>query len=157
MLTDGSTLDIKREKLQDITAARAGEKVLFRARVQTSRAQGTSCASVMSRIYSLNATGASTGGKMIFLLFRQQSATIQALVQVEPELVSKKMVKFAESISPESIVLVEGVVQKPLEPVRSCTVQEAEVKITKVSTRCTAVPVSVVRSDFLPCSDPHHL
>ena len=70
---------------------------------------------------------------MVFLVFRQQNHTIQALVQVEPELVSKKMVRYAESINPESIVLVEGTVQKPLEPVKSCTVQDAEIKIKTVS------------------------
>jgi aspartyl/asparaginyl-tRNA synthetase len=69
---------------------------------------------------------------MVFLVFRQQSTTVQALIQVEPELVSKKMVRFAESINPESIVLVEGTVQKPLELVKSCTVQDAEIKIRKV-------------------------
>lgn len=70
---------------------------------------------------------------MLFIVFRQQSATVQALVQVEPELVSKRMVRFAEGITSESIVLVEGTIQKPLELVTGCTVQEAEVKIIKVS------------------------
>lgn len=69
---------------------------------------------------------------MIFLVLRQQSATMQALVQVEPELVSKKMVRFCEGITPESIVLVEGFIQKPLELIKSCTVQDAEVKVTQV-------------------------
>lgn len=69
---------------------------------------------------------------MVFLVFRQQTTTIQALVQVEAELVSKRMVKFAEGITPESIVLVEGTIQKPLDLVNSCTVQDAEIKIKKV-------------------------
>lgn len=73
-----------------------------------------------------------SGAKMLFLVFRQQSATLQALVQVEPELVSKKMVKFAEGITSESIVLVEGIIQKPIELIKGCTVQDAEVKISKV-------------------------
>lgn len=78
---------------------------------------------------------------MVFLVFRQQSVTIQALIQVEPELVSKKMVKFAESITAESIVLVEAIIQKPLEPIKSCTVQDAEVKIKKVSSRENAMVI----------------
>lgn len=69
---------------------------------------------------------------MVFLVFRQQNSSIQALVQVEPELVSKKMVRYSESINPESIVLVTGTVQKPLELVKSCTVQDAEIKIKTV-------------------------
>lgn len=70
---------------------------------------------------------------MVFLVFRQQNHTIQALVQVEDQLVSKKMVRFAESINPEAIVLVKGTVQKPLELVKGCTVQDAEIKIKEVS------------------------
>ncbi|ORY66938.1 hypothetical protein BCR35DRAFT_334495 [Leucosporidium creatinivorum] len=99
---------IVRTQFVNLSEANVGQDVTFRARLQTSRAQGA---------------------KMVFLVFRQQNHTIQALVQVEPELVSKKMVRFAESINPESIVLVEGTVQKPLEPVKSCTVQDAEIKI----------------------------
>ena len=70
---------------------------------------------------------------MVFFLLRQQASTIQALIQVEPELVSKKMVRWTESVNSESIVLVTGTVQKPLEPVKSCTVQDAEIKIKTVS------------------------
>ncbi|GAA5994409.1 aspartate--tRNA ligase DPS1 [Rhodotorula paludigena] len=101
----------KREKLEDITAAREGETVFVRARVQTSRAQGA---------------------KMVFVVLRQQDHTIQGLVVVEPEAVSKKMVRWVESINDESIVLVEGVVQKAKEPVKSCTVHEVELKIRKI-------------------------
>lgn len=69
---------------------------------------------------------------MVFFMFRQQTQTIQALVQVDPTQVSKKMVKFAESINPESIVLVEGILQAPIELVKSCTIQDVEVKIEKI-------------------------
>ena len=69
---------------------------------------------------------------MVFLVFRQQNNTVQALVQVAPETVSKKMVAFAEKINPESIVLVEGTIQKPIDLVKSCTVQDVEIKIAKV-------------------------
>lgn len=42
------------------------------------------------------------------------------------------MVKFANRIPLESIVLVEGEVQKPFEPVKTCTVQDAEIKVDKL-------------------------
>ncbi|KDE09023.1 hypothetical protein MVLG_00744 [Microbotryum lychnidis-dioicae p1A1 Lamole] len=103
----------ERTDLGTLTAADAGREVLFRARLQTSRAQGA---------------------KMVFLVFRQQQHTIQALIQVEPELVSKPMVRWTESINAESIVLVQGTVQKPLEPVKSCTVSDAEIKISQIHT-----------------------
>ncbi|SCV70829.1 BQ2448_3591 [Microbotryum intermedium] len=103
----------ERIDLGTLTAADAGKKVLFRARLQTSRTQGA---------------------KMNFLVLRQQQHTIQALIQVEPELVSKPMVRWTESINAESIVLVEGTVQKPLESVKSCTVSDAEIKISQIHT-----------------------
>ncbi|KAG0018069.1 aspartate--tRNA ligase dps1 [Podila clonocystis] len=102
---------IKRDSLADINAARAGEKVWIRARVQTSRP---------------------TGNKMCFFQFRQNSSTIQGLVVFNDTAISKQMVKFAQNITSESIVLVEGTIAKPLEPVKSCTVQDAEIMITQL-------------------------
>jgi len=69
---------------------------------------------------------------MAFFTFRQRTATIQALLSVEPEKVSKQMVKWASTLSKESLVLVEGTVQKAPELIKSTTVQDAEIKITKV-------------------------
>lgn len=69
---------------------------------------------------------------MVFFVLRQQSHTIQALIQVAPETVSKHMVKFAENTNPESIVLIEGTIQKPIDLVKSCSVQDVEIKIAKV-------------------------
>ncbi|KAF9579611.1 aspartate--tRNA ligase dps1 [Lunasporangiospora selenospora] len=101
----------KHVRLSDINASRAGETVWIRARVQTSRP---------------------TGNKMCFFQLRQNSSTIQGLVVFNEETISKQMVKFAQGISSESIVLIEGTVAKPLEPVKSCTVQDAEIMITKL-------------------------
>jgi aspartyl-tRNA synthetase len=36
------------------------------------------------------------------------------------------------SVQPESIILVQATVVAPVEPVKSCSVQDAELKITKV-------------------------
>ncbi|KAG0012543.1 aspartate--tRNA ligase dps1 [Podila clonocystis] len=102
---------IKRDSLVNINAARAGEKVWIRARVQTSRP---------------------TGNKMCFFQLRQNSSTIQGLVVFNDKAISKQMVKFAQNITSESIVLVEGTIAKPLEPVKSCTVQDAEIMITQL-------------------------
>jgi aspartyl/asparaginyl-tRNA synthetase len=73
---------------------------------------------------------------MVFVVLRQQSRTMQGLVVVEPELVSKKMVRWVEGIHDESIVLVEGVLQTPKEPIKSCTVHDVELKIRKVGFLC---------------------
>ncbi|KAG0325726.1 aspartate--tRNA ligase dps1 [Dissophora globulifera] len=102
---------LKHERLSEISASRAGEKVWIRARVQTSRP---------------------TGNKMCFFQFRQNSSTIQGLVVFNDTSISKQMVKFAQNVTSESIVLIQGTIAKPLEPVKSCTVQDAEIMIEQL-------------------------
>ncbi|KAF9202577.1 aspartate--tRNA ligase dps1 [Haplosporangium sp. Z 27] len=102
---------LRHERLSDINASRAGDKVWIRARVQTSRP---------------------TGNKMCFFQLRQNSSTIQGLVVFNDSTISKQMVKFAQGITSESIVLIEGTIAKPLEPVKSCTVQDAEITISQL-------------------------
>ncbi|KAF9112104.1 aspartate--tRNA ligase dps1 [Mortierella sp. AM989] len=102
---------LKYERVADINASRAGEKVWIRARVQTSRP---------------------TGNKMCFFQLRQNSSTIQGLVIFNDSTISKQMVKFSQNIASESIVLIEGIISTPEEPVKSCTVQDVEIKINQV-------------------------
>ncbi|KAJ6604710.1 hypothetical protein DFH09DRAFT_1242635 [Mycena vulgaris] len=92
-------------------SARDGETVLFRARVQTSRAQGN---------------------KMVFLNLRQRADSVQALVTVTPEKVSKQMVKWTAGLADESIVLVQGVVKKSPELIKSASVGDVEVLISQL-------------------------
>ncbi|KAF8216172.1 hypothetical protein K438DRAFT_2107385 [Mycena galopus ATCC 62051] len=92
-------------------SARDGETVLFRSRVQTSRAQGA---------------------KIVFLNLRQRSDSVQALLVVTAEKVSKQMVKWAAGLADESIVLVQGVVRKSPEPIKSASVQDVEVHISQL-------------------------
>lgn len=102
---------------------RDGETVLLRARVQTSRAQGN---------------------KMVFLNLRQRTDSVQALLTVTPEKISKQMVKWAAGLADESIVLVEGVVKKSPEPIKSASVQDVELHIAKVRSLSCARPSSFV-------------
>ena len=88
-----------------------GQTVLIRARVQTSRAQGS---------------------KMVFLNLRQRIDSVQAVLISAPEKVSKQMVKWAASLQDESIVLVEGTVKKSPEIIKSATVGDVELHISKV-------------------------
>ncbi|KAF8807456.1 aspartate-tRNA ligase [Phlegmacium glaucopus] len=92
-------------------SSRVGETVLFRARVQTSRAQGN---------------------KMVFLNLRQQTDSVQALLIAAPERVSKQMIKWAASLADESIVLVEGIARKTQEPIKSASVSDVEVHISQI-------------------------
>lgn len=69
---------------------------------------------------------------MVFFLFRQRSETIQGLLSVAPEKVSKQMAKWASGIATESIVLIEGKVLETPEPVKTASVGNVEIHISQV-------------------------
>lgn len=84
---------------------------------------------------------------MVFMSLRQQSASIQALMELsksdeDAHQVSKQMLKFAAAIPSESIVLVEGLVKAPFEEVKSASVKDAEVVIRKVRSILSPAPWS---------------
>lgn len=89
-----------------------GKKVLVRARLQNSRAKG----------------------KSAFLVLRQQTATIQAVLFVDDTTTSKGMVKYASNIPKESIVDIVGEIVVPEAPVEGCTQSDVEIKVEEV--RC---------------------
>lgn len=70
---------------------------------------------------------------MVFLNLRQRMDSVQALLTVTPEKLSKQMVKWAASLADESIVLVQGVVRKTPEPIKSASVGDVEVHVTQVT------------------------
>jgi aspartyl/asparaginyl-tRNA synthetase len=69
---------------------------------------------------------------MLFITLRQQTHTCQSILTVNDSTISKQMLKFATSITPESLVVVEAVVTKSPELIKSCTVQEYELSISKI-------------------------
>ncbi|KAK4155330.1 aspartyl-tRNA synthetase [Chaetomidium leptoderma] len=74
------------------------------------------------------------GAKMAFVELREEGSwSIQGVIAANPEgtPVSRQMVKWVGAINPESFVLIEAKVQKPLEPVKSCRVSNYELHITK--------------------------
>lgn len=71
---------------------------------------------------------------MVFFALRQRQHTVQALLVVNPDSISKQMAKWAAGIPLESIVLVEGVVKKSPEEIKGATIKDAEIHITKAST-----------------------
>jgi aspartyl/asparaginyl-tRNA synthetase len=89
---------------------------------------------------------------MVFLNLRQRTDSVQALLTVEPEKVSKQMVKWAAGLADESIVRVEGVVRKSPELIKSASVQDVEVHVTKVQFPTIGWP----KSDH-PCRHQLHL
>ncbi|KAJ3340738.1 aspartate--tRNA ligase dps1 [Gonapodya sp. JEL0774] len=101
----------KRTNIKDLSAAIADEVVHLRARVQTYRG---------------------VGAKKGFLVLRQREHTVQAVVSVDANTVSKQMIKFVSSVPAESIVLVEAKVSKVPDLVKSCTVQDVELQISQL-------------------------
>ncbi|KAG2224062.1 hypothetical protein INT45_004943 [Circinella minor] len=99
------------EKIDNINGGRQGEDVVISARVHTSRA---------------------TGNKMCFFVFRQGVSTIQGIITADENTISKPMVKFCVGIPAESIVVVEGKITKPVDEVKSCTISDAELAISKI-------------------------
>lgn len=63
-------------------------------------------------------------GKSAFLVLRQQTATIQAILFVDDVTVSKGMVKYAAGIPRESILDLEAKVVCPETSVEGCTQNE---------------------------------
>ncbi|XP_020594784.1 aspartate--tRNA ligase 2, cytoplasmic-like [Phalaenopsis equestris] len=79
------------------------------------------------------------GKKMAFLVVRQFTATVQCVLTVTEGLVSTQMVKYANSLTRESIVDVEGVVTVPTEPIKGTT-QQVEIQVRKLYCISRAVP-----------------
>lgn len=69
---------------------------------------------------------------MVFLNLRQRTDSVQALLSVAPKKVSKQMAKWAAGLQVESIVLVEGVVAKSPEIIKSASIGDVELHISKV-------------------------
>lgn len=74
------------------------------------------------------------GAKIVFLILRHQLTTVQAVLTEEGGIVSQNMLRWAEGIARESIVLVGDVVQEPdtQTQVKSATVHTVEIKVEKV-------------------------
>uniref|UniRef100_A0A4W3HRS3 Aspartate--tRNA ligase, cytoplasmic n=1 Tax=Callorhinchus milii TaxID=7868 RepID=A0A4W3HRS3_CALMI len=103
--------------VKDLTEEKVGQVVWLRSRVHTSRAKGKQC----------------------FLVLRQQQFNVQGLVAVGDH-VSKQMVKFAANINKESIVDVQGIVQKVDQKIESCSQQDVELHIERIYVISTAEP-----------------
>ncbi|POW03011.1 hypothetical protein PSHT_11853, partial [Puccinia striiformis] len=98
-------------KIDQLTVDQVGERVRIQARVHNSRSQSA---------------------KLCFLVLRQQTSTIQTILSMTETTVSKQMIKYAIGIPLESIVIVEGIIQKPIEDIKTCTVSKLEIKLDKI-------------------------
>lgn len=108
--SDSSETLAEPEKILSVAQATEqaiGDTVTFRARIHTQRR--------MSRFLD-------------FVLFRDQTDTIQGVLsRAHPN-----MVRWVQHLSPESIVQVTGILQKPVEDVRSANHSDVEVNIDSI-------------------------
>lgn len=83
-------------------------------------------------------------GNLCFVVLRQRVTTLQCVV-CKADDVSKEMVKFAQDLSSESIVDLEGTLVKSEQPVDSCTVRELELRVSRllVVSQAATLPVQV--------------
>ncbi|KAL0447616.1 UNVERIFIED_CONTAM: Aspartate--tRNA ligase 2, cytoplasmic [Sesamum latifolium] len=89
-------------EVKDLTNELKDQVVLIRGRAQAIRA---------------------VGKKMAFLVVRERGFTVQCVLTVAQDVVSPQMVKFATSLSRESIVDVEGVISVPTQPITGASQQ----------------------------------
>ncbi|KAK9266563.1 hypothetical protein L1049_021496 [Liquidambar formosana] len=94
------------------------QQVLIRGRAQTIRAVGKNIA---------------------FLVVRKKGFTVQCVLTVQNDVVSRQMVKFATGLSRESHVDIEGIVSVPDTPIKGAS-QQVEVQVRKIYCVSKAVP-----------------
>ncbi|MCL7038085.1 hypothetical protein MKW94_023023 [Papaver nudicaule] len=90
---------------------------------------------IRGRIQTIRPVGKNIG----FLVLREKGFTIQCVLTVANNLVSKQMVKFATSLSKESHVDIEGIVSVPDAPIKGAT-QQVEVQVRKIKGISKALP-----------------
>lgn len=111
--TPRTRVDTERVHLKDLGEEHLGKTIKLRAWIQKSRMQGA---------------------KMAFVELREERDwAIQGVVAASPEgkPVSRQMVKWIAGLNFEGFVLVEGRIEKPLDPVKSVRVSGFELHITK--------------------------
>ncbi|CAG5136030.1 unnamed protein product, partial [Candidula unifasciata] len=104
-------------KVCELEPSLAGQSVWVRGRFHTCRSKGKQC----------------------FFVIRQQKWTVQVVV-IQSENISKQMLKFISSISAESIIDVEGVLQTVGQKIQSCSQQDVELHIQQIWVVSAAEP-----------------
>ncbi|KAG8381986.1 hypothetical protein BUALT_Bualt05G0029500 [Buddleja alternifolia] len=105
--------------VKDLTTELKDKSVLIRGRAQTIRA---------------------VGKKMAFVVVRKEGFTVQCVLTVAQDVVSPQMVKFATSLSRESIIDIEGVVSVPAQSITGAT-QQVEIQVRKLYVVNKAIPI----------------
>ncbi|KAI3970685.1 hypothetical protein MKX01_024332 [Papaver californicum] len=97
---------------------------------------------VRGRIQTTRPVGKNIG----FLVLRERGFTIQCVLTVADNLISRQMVKFATSLSKESHVDIEGIVSIPDAPIKGAT-QQVELQVRKIYGISKALPTLPINID----------
>ncbi|EYU29160.1 hypothetical protein ABFS82_05G121800 [Erythranthe guttata] len=127
-LNDLQSKEISGKKWTDVKDLNDGLKdqaVLVRGRAQAIRA---------------------VGKKMAFVVVRKRGFTVQCVLTVAQDVVSSQMVKFATSLSRESIVDIEGIVSVPAQPITGAS-QQVEIQVRKLYCVNMAIPTLPINID----------
>ncbi|CAI0606440.1 unnamed protein product [Linum tenue] len=105
-------------KVRELNAELKDKEILIRGRAQTVRP---------------------VSKNMAFVVVRESGFTVQCVVTVQPEIVSRQMVKFISGLTSESIVEVQGIVSVPNVAIKGAT-QQVEVQVRKLYCVNRALP-----------------
>ena len=111
--------------LRNVTPDLVEKEIVFRARVHVVR---------------------NMSARLAFIIFREQTTTVQGVLSVKEGEISENMVRWAQHIRAGSIVIVKGKVKKPEQIVQTTSEHHAELEIEKmhlVSARTEPIPFSV--------------
>ena len=109
----------KYTEVHELEEAHAGQEVLIRGRLHSSRAAGK---------------------KLVFIVIRERFATVQAILAVNEPEVSPGMAEYTRRIPKESIIEVKAKVVLPEKPIESCS-QKIELQITEIFTINKSAPI----------------
>ena len=119
MIRSSEQTDMVLTRVDGLDESLVGQDVNVRARVHTVRGKG----------------------KTAFIVLRQRTATVQAVLFVDDKTVSKGMIKYVMGLEKESIVDICGSITKPEVPVESCTQKSVEIKVSTVHAVSRSLPV----------------
>jgi lysyl-tRNA synthetase class II len=107
------TSEGERVRLEALADNHVGKLVKIRGILQNSRMQGA---------------------KIAFIQLGKGGESIQGVIaaNAEGKPVSRPMVKWTGTINVESLIMVEAIVEKPVEPVKSCTISNYELHIQRI-------------------------
>ncbi|KAI0432806.1 hypothetical protein F5Y09DRAFT_300951 [Xylaria sp. FL1042] len=97
--------------ISTLTPSQAGSAISFTARVHHTR---------------------NISAKLGFVILRQSTTTIQAVLQVREGVVSEQFVRWAEHLYSECIVHVHGELRVPPEKIKSCSIHDLELLVDKM-------------------------